>query len=177
MTVDAQQPRGSLIGHILKRIFLALFGYLVALVVGLVAIVVLYSILSYLPVSPDYFKLMSLAPIALLLVSPLWFFYFFIAIVATMVPAAVVMLAGEMLSLRKAWLNVLFGGAVALVGYTLLSTETYTVSAAQAPADFGVIFGAGLVGGFIYWLIAGRDAGFRRRPYPAILKAGGVERR
>jgi len=163
LTVDTQQPRGSLFGHVLRRIFLALFGYLVALVVGLVAIVVIYSVLAYLPVSPDYFKLMSLAPMALLLVPPLWFFYFFIALVATMVPAVLVILAGEFLSLRSAALNTLFGGAVALVGYTLLASETYTVSAAQAPADFGVIFGAGLVGGFVYWLIAGRDAGFRRR--------------
>jgi len=162
MTIETRPPRSSLIGHVLKRVLLALVGYLVALVVGLVAIVAIYSVLAYLPVSPDRFQLMSLAPIAFLLVPPLWFFYIFIALVATMAPAAIVMLAGECLGLRSAMLNVLFGGAVALVGYALLSTETYTVSAAQAPADFGVVFGAGLVGGFVYWLIAGRDAGFRR---------------
>jgi hypothetical protein len=29
-------------------------------------------------------------------------------------------------------------------------------------ADFGIIAGASLVAGLIYWLIVGRDAGFRR---------------
>ena len=32
----------------------------------------------------------------------------------------------------------------------------------QRLADMGIIAGAGLVAGLIYWLIAGRDAGFRR---------------
>jgi hypothetical protein len=29
-------------------------------------------------------------------------------------------------------------------------------------ADIGIIAAAGLVAGLVYWLIAGRDAGFRR---------------
>lgn len=163
MTIETQHPAGSSLGYVIRRIFLAFFGYLVSVLIGLVAIVVIYSLLSYVPGSPDYFKLMSLAPIALLLIPPLWFFYFFIAITATLVPAIVVMLAGEWLSLRSIWLNMLFGGAVALIGYAMLASQSYTVGVDQAPADYGVIAGAGLVGGFVYWLIAGRDAGFRRR--------------
>jgi hypothetical protein len=163
MTIDTQQPRGSLIGHLVKRIVLALFGYLVSVLIGLVAVVAIYSLLSHLPNSPAYFKSMSMAPIALLLVPPLWFFYFFIAVAATSLPAAVLILTGEFLSLRGVGLNMLFGGAAALFGYAVLSTQTYTVGIEQAPADYGVIFSAGLVGGLVYWLIAGRDAGFRRR--------------
>lgn len=163
MTIETQHPAGSSLGYVIRRIFLAFLGYLVSVLIGLVAIVVIYSLLSYVPGSPDYFKLMSLAPIALLLIPPLWFFYFFIAITATLVPAIVVMLAGELLSLRSIWLNMLFGGAVALIGYAMLASQSYTVGVDQAPADYAVIAGAGLVGGLVYWLIAGRDAGFRRR--------------
>lgn len=163
MTIETRQPVRSSLGHAFKRIFLTLFGYLVSVLIGLVAIVVIYSVASHLPNAPDYFKSMSMAPIALLLVPPLWFFYFFVAVTATVVPALVVVLACEFLSLRGIWLNMLSGGAVALIGYAMLSSETYVAGVQQTLADFGVVAGAGLVGGFVYWLIAGRDAGFRQR--------------
>lgn len=49
---------------------------------------------------------------------------------------------------------------VAAAGFMLLSPD-----APHDPerwADLGIILAAGLVAGFVYWLIAGRDAGFRR---------------
>ena len=163
MTIETQQPRGSLIVHLLKRIFLALFGYLVALVFGLLAIVVIYGVLSHVPGAPAYFTSMSMTPIALLYLPPLWLLVMMVALIATAVPAFFAIMAGEFLSLRSIWLNMLFGGAVALIGYVMLASETYLVGFEQALADFGVIVGAGFVAGFVYWLIAGRDAGFRRR--------------
>ncbi|SFP56986.1 hypothetical protein SAMN03159463_04476 [Mesorhizobium sp. NFR06] len=54
----------------------------------------------------------------------------------------------------------LFGAAAAAAGFMLILPD-----AADDPerwGDMGIIAGAGLVAGLIYWLIAGRDAGFRR---------------
>lgn len=158
-----QQPQGSAIGHVLKRLFLALFGYLIALLIGLIAIVVIYSVLIYLPGSPDYFKDMAVTPIALLLLPPLWVLYILVAFGCTIIPAIIVMLASEALSLRRAWLHMLFGALTSLFGYVLLAPQTEDVQTGPALPDLVIILGAGLVGGFVYWLVAGRDAGFRRR--------------
>lgn len=162
MTMNSKPAQGSLIGHVLKRIFLAALGYLISVIVGLMAIVAIYSLLSYLPGSPAYFKAMSMTPIAMLLIPPLWLFVIFITIVTTMVPALIAMLAGEIFALRSSWLNMLFGAGVGLIGFILLTPQTEGVDGAPAWADLSIVAAAGLVGGFVYWLIAGRDAGFRR---------------
>lgn len=151
--------RGSLVGHVIKRIFFALMGYGVSLLVGLVAIVAIYAFASYLPNAPSYFDAIAMSPIAMLFIPPLWILYLIIACAATIVPAALWMLASEALSLRSLWLHMLAGLASAAIGYLLLGAQT--VGAGQLP-DLGIVTAAGPVGGFVYWLIAGRDAGFRR---------------
>lgn len=149
-------------GHVLKRLFLALFGYFIALLLGLVAIVVIYSVLSFLPGSPAYFKDMSMTPIMLLLLPPLWILYILVAFGCTVIPALVAILVSESFSLRQVWLHMLFGGLCALIGYVLLAPQTEGVQQGPALPDLGIVLGAGLVAGFVYWLVAGRDAGFRR---------------
>jgi len=163
MTVDSDQRQGSLIGHVVKRILLALFGYLVALVVGLLAIVMIYSFLSYMPGLPSYFTAMSLAPLAMLYIPPLWIFTLLVAAVATAVPAVIAMLGGEIFGLRNTLVYMVLGAGVALLGYASLTPHVDAASHVLMSADTIVIVGAGLISGFVYWLVAGRDAGFRRR--------------
>ena len=61
--------------------------------------------------------------------------------------------------LRGAILMV-FGAIAAVAGFALIWPD-----APENPerwADTGIIAAAGLVAGLTYWLIAGRDAGFKR---------------
>ncbi|WP_430694839.1 hypothetical protein [Mesorhizobium montanum] len=149
-----------MIGHVLKRVLMVLVGYLVAVLVGLISVVVIYAILSSLPNAPGYFGLMELTPVALLVVPPLGMFVYFLTIILTGMQTLVFALIAEFFSLRSFWLHMLFGAAAAAAGFMLIWPD-----AAGDPerwADMGIIVGAGLVAGLIYWLIAGRDAGFRR---------------
>lgn len=154
-----ETARGSLVGHVIKRIFLVLCGYAVALLVGLVAIVAIYAFASYLPNAPGYFVAMSMTPIAMLFVPPFWILYLMIAAAATFVPMTLWALISESFSLRSIWLHLLAGLATATFGYLLIGNQTVGV---ENLPDVAIIAAAGPFGGLVYWLIAGRDAGFRR---------------
>ncbi|KUM24708.1 hypothetical protein AU467_06270 [Mesorhizobium loti] len=147
----------AVVGYVLKRILMVLAGYLVAVLVGLIALVVIYVVLSSLPNAPSYFELMQFTPVAVLVVPPLGMFVYFLTIVVTGMQTLVFALVAEFFSLRSYWLHMLFGAAAAAAGFALLWPD-----APERWADMGIIAGAGLVAGLVYWLIAGRDAGFRR---------------
>ncbi|TPI50265.1 hypothetical protein FJW05_04185 [Mesorhizobium sp. B2-9-1] len=156
----------AMIGYVLKRILMVLVGYLVAVLVGLIAVVVIYAILSSLPNAPGYFELMAFTPVAALVVPPLGMFIYFLTIVLTAMQTLVFAMVAEFFSLRSFWLHMLFGAAAAAAGFMLIWP-----GAADDPerwADMGIIAGGGLVAGLIYWLIAGRDAGLRRPLIKAI---------
>ncbi|AZO08075.1 MULTISPECIES: hypothetical protein [unclassified Mesorhizobium] len=151
-----------MVGYVLKRILMALAGYLVAVLAGLIAIVAIYAVLSALPNAPAYFDLMGVTPIMVLVVPPLGIFVYFLTIVVTGAQTLVFALIAEFFSLRNFWLHMLFGAAAAAAGFLMLWP-----GAPDEPerwADIGIIAAAGLVAGLVYWLIAGRDAGFRRPP-------------
>lgn len=76
---------------------------------------------------------------------------------ATLIPALLVVIVGEVARIRS-WLYYLVGGGVALAILPLLSridpgTMTYAL-----PALWHVFATAGFAGGFVYWLLAGRNA-------------------
>ncbi|WP_376774827.1 hypothetical protein [Mesorhizobium silamurunense] len=149
-----------MVGYVLKRILMVLAGYLVAVLVGLIALVVIYAVLSSLPNAPSYFELMQLTPVAVLVVPPLGMFVYFLTIVVTGMQTLVFALIAEFFSLRSFWLHMLFGGAAAAAGFMLFWPDA--PDDPERLADLSIIVAAGLVAGFVYWLIAGRDAGFRR---------------
>lgn len=148
--------------HIVKRILMMLAGYLVAVLVGLVAVAAIYATLSSLPNAPAYFDVMGVTPIAALVVPPLGMFIYFLTIVVTGAQTLVFALIAEFFSLRNALLHMFFAAAAAAGGFFLIWPSTAEEMDAGRWADIGIIAGAGLVAGLIYWLIAGRDAGFRR---------------
>jgi hypothetical protein len=149
-------------GHILKRILLVLAGYLLGLLAGLFAIVALYSALSSLPGAPAYFGAMSMTPVAVLLVPPVGVFIYVLAIFMTAAQSLALALIAESFALRQFWLHMLFGAVAAASGYALVAPISENAGWTLNNADMGIVAASGLAGGFVYWLIAGRDAGFRR---------------
>lgn len=80
-----------------------------------------------------------------------------IATGATIVPALLVVIIGEVARIRS-WLYYLLGGGAALAAIPLIAridpgTMTYSL-----PALWHVFATAGFAGGFVYWLLAGRNA-------------------
>lgn len=148
--------------HVLKRILMMLAGYVVAVLVGLIAVVVIYAALSYLPNAPEYFAVMGISPIAALVVPPLGMFVYFLTIVVTGLQTLIFALIAEFFSLRNVLMHMFFGAAAAAGGFFMLWPISADDMDPERWADIGIIAAAGLVAGLIYWLIAGREAGFRR---------------
>ncbi|WP_170136862.1 hypothetical protein [Mesorhizobium loti] len=148
--------------HVLKRVLMMLAGYFVSVLVGLIAIAVIYAALSSLPNAPDYFDVMGVSPIAVLVVPPLGMFVYFLTIVVTALQTLIFALIAEFFSLRNFLLHMVFGAAAAVGGFALIWPSAPEDMDPERWADIGIIAAAGLVAGLLYWLIAGRDAGFRR---------------
>ncbi|PDQ20804.1 hypothetical protein CN311_12420 [Mesorhizobium sanjuanii] len=151
--------------HALKRVLMMLAGYFVAVLVGLIAVVAIYAALSSLPNAPDYFAFMGVTPIMALVVPPLGMFVYFLTIMLTGLQTLIFTLIAEFFSLRNFWLHMVFGAAAAVGGFALVWPSAPADMSPERWADIGIIAAAGLVAGLIYWLIAGREAGFRRPLY------------
>lgn len=159
------------VAHVLKRLLLAVCGYLAAVFIGLVAAALLYGALSSLPGAPDYFAAMSISPFIALAVPTVGGFVLMIAVIATITQTFVTTLISEIFALRAAWLHMLFGALVSASGFLLIMPVAESVAGQMLlePAIFAV---AGAAGGLVYWLIAGRKAGFRRAVVAAPATAG-----
>jgi hypothetical protein len=76
---------------------------------------------------------------------------------ATLIPAILVVIVGEVARIRS-WLYYLVGGGVALAVIPLLSRVDPGTMTYALPALWHVFATAGFAGGFAYWLLAGRNA-------------------
>jgi hypothetical protein len=148
--------------HVLKRLLMMLAGYLVAVLIGLIAVAVIYAVLSALPNAPEYFGFAVVTPLAALVVPPLGMFIYFVTIIITGLQTLIFALIAEFFSLRNVLLHMLFGAAAAAGGFFLIWPTPAEDMNPERWADIGIIAASGLVAGLVYWLIAGRDAGFRR---------------
>ncbi|ESZ06440.1 hypothetical protein NKH47_04910 [Mesorhizobium sp. M1060] len=150
----------AMVKHVLKRILMMLAGYFVSVLIGLFAVVAIYCALAVLPNAPDYFGAMQFSPIVVLLWPPLGMVVYFLTIVLTGLQTLIFALLAEFFALRNFLVHMLFGAAAAAAGFFLVWPAAE--EDAGHWADIGIIAAAGLVAGLVYWLIAGRDAGFRR---------------
>lgn len=76
---------------------------------------------------------------------------------ATIVPALLVVIVGEVARIRS-WLYYVIGGGIALAIIPLLARIDPATMTYSLPALWHVFATAGFAGGFVYWLLAGRNA-------------------
>ena len=76
----------------------------------------------------------------------------------TLLPAAIAAIAGEALSIRSWMYYVLAGGAALAAIPILASSPSEQIPPLPAGQYMTIFAAAGFVGGFVYWLLAGRNA-------------------
>jgi hypothetical protein len=76
----------------------------------------------------------------------------------TVLPAAIAAIAGEALRIRSWMYYVLAGGAAMAAIPVLASPPTHNLPSLPAGQYMTIFAAAGFVGGFVYWLLAGRNA-------------------
>ena len=163
----------SLILHVLKRMALVGTGYLLGLLAGLAALVLFYVALSALPGAPHYFSWVSVGSLLLLLVPPVALFTIVVSVYVTAIPMLVAAAMTEGFALRHVWLHMMLAALVGLCGFIMIvPTFDETVSRFDL-ADLGIVAAAGAVGGIVYWLVAGRQAGLKLPKSPTPLASTG----
>lgn len=76
---------------------------------------------------------------------------------ATLIPALLVVVVGEVVRIRS-WLYYMIGGGAALAIIPLLARVDPGTMTYALPALWHVFATAGFAGGIVYWLLAGRNA-------------------
>jgi hypothetical protein len=76
---------------------------------------------------------------------------------ATLIPALLVVIVGEVARIRS-WLYYLIGGGLSLAVIPLFARADPGTMTYSLPAMWHVFATAGFAGGFVYWLLAGRNA-------------------
>ncbi len=76
---------------------------------------------------------------------------------ATIIPALLVVIAGEVARIRS-WLYYVVGGGIALTVIPLMARLDPASMTYSLPALWHVFATAGFAGGLVYWMLAGRNA-------------------
>ena len=76
----------------------------------------------------------------------------------TVLPAAIAAIVGEALRIRS-WMYYVLGGGAAMAAIPVLASPGAASLPAIPTGQYMTIFaGSGFIGGFVYWLLAGRNA-------------------
>lgn len=143
---------------IIARSFAILAGFIGACVAAdlIVVVAALYPDWSDIHLGPmDRVEFGVIAALAFVFVSALAF-----------VPALVAVVVAETWSFRSILYYAIAGAVVGFVGYAgLVNFDLDRIGATSYfRREMEIMIGAGIVGGLVYWLIAGRNAGAWRRP-------------
>jgi hypothetical protein len=131
--------------YLLRLILLVPLGYVAAIIAAALTLTVSFATADW-----------ELYPVemAFLTVSSV----FFVG-AASFLFALVAIIIAEVFRFRSVFYFVIFGGALGFGFHLLALTALFDQRVLAFPA-------AGFVGGFVYWLIAGRLSGFDREPNP-----------
>jgi hypothetical protein len=85
-------------------------------------------------------------------------FFLTVAPLMTLLPALAVIAAGEIARVRSVLYYILGGGIAAAIMPLLMAPPEFAASPTYSAQYFAIIATAGFAGGFVYWLISGRNA-------------------
>ena len=138
------------------RFIIVAIGFILALTTSLVMLV----LIGGRELGRGYVETANLDP-TFSLITDIWGVVLFATALGpalTILPALAAIIIGEVARIRSAVYYVLAGGA-ALIALPLLYVTGDGIAAAVPNTRYMIIFSAsGFVGGFVYWLIAGRKA-------------------
>jgi hypothetical protein len=149
--------------RLLLRFILVPIGAAAALAAGIAVMVIAHhhALTTLFDADPqaqqDYFLALLLAGPVLALLLSIWAFHMF-------VPAAIGVVISEVLAIRSWIYHAANGGISAWLGWAL----TQDIQAEyRFLAEPGILIAAGLLGGLVYWIVAGWTAGFWKPLRPA----------
>jgi len=146
----------------LSRFFVILFSLLFALLAAGIALAIGVMAPELISVSSD--------PIEKFMFFAGAFFATWLAVAAAFVPAVIVITIAETFDIRSIFYYAIGGGLIAAVVWYMADISVQLENTTDlSPIGYGLqlVAAAGIIGGFVYWLLAGRKAGMWKNPYAA----------
>ncbi len=151
-----------MIAHIAKRIAFVVLGYFAALAAGAAVFPGLLLFIAYFKPGSELWQMLGLGPIAVMVAPVILFYIMWIVMILTVIPAAILKLITEIFGLRRLWLYLLISLALAGVAGLMIMPDWFSAMSSDRWLLTLAVALSALVGGVVYWAIAGRMAGFRR---------------
>lgn len=146
-----------MIGRVVGRALSVLFGFLLAIITGAVTLFALGlswaadEAVRYAEGPQDEVTHMMHEGFGMLA------FFVTVSPVLTLLPAIAVAVAGELARIRSAFYYVTAGGLATAV-MPLIMSYREQAQATYSAEYFAILATAGFAGGFVYWLVTGRNA-------------------
>lgn len=151
-----------MIAHIAKRLFFVVLGYFAALAAGAAAFPGVLILINAVSPGSQLEQVVGLGPIALFVAPVILIYIMSIVMILTFIPAAILKLVTEIFALRWLWLHLLISLALAALAGLMIIPDWFSDMGRDRWLVTIAVALSALVGGVVYWAIAGQRAGFRR---------------
>jgi len=146
----------------LWRIIVIVAGYIFSLLGLFAALAALFGLASLAPFAPAYWSLTGVSPVIFVGAPALGLFAVVTAIVLSVVPIALIVLAAELFSWRSPAVYVVPAALLAAAIYWQFSPRTTGGLDGTGLVELVLFALSGAAAGAVYWLVAGRKAGVWR---------------
>jgi len=149
-----------MIANIAARIAFVVLGYFAGIASGSAAFPCMLALISLFVPNSALWDWLGLGPIAVIAAPVLFFFVMWITVVMTFIPAAVANLVTEFFAIRNVYAHLAIAIGLAVSAALIIDPTWFSMmSTDKMLVTLAALLGA-LVGGLVYWAIAGRNAGF-----------------
>ena len=146
---------------VVKRLFLALSGYLASILVFFLALALLFAGASALFPDIGAWSVMGVSPVLALGAPVAGLFLIVAAMTLSAIPMLIAVLLTEWFGWRSVWIYAVPASVVTAAAYLALSPRVWFGADILVAAELAIFAVAGAIAGLLYWAIAGRNAGFR----------------
>ena len=151
-----------MIAHIAKRLFFVVLGYFAALAAGAAAFPGILILINAISPGSQLEQVVGLGPIALFVAPIILIYIMSIVMILTFIPAAILKLVTEIFALRWLWLHLLISLALAALAGLMIIPDWFSDMGRDRWLVTIAVALSALIGGVVYWAIAGQRAGFRQ---------------
>ena len=151
-----------MIAAIATRIAFVVLGYLAGIATGSAAFPCVLAIISAFVPDSALWDWLGLGLIVIVAAFVLFFVVMWITVVMTFIPAAIANLVTEAFAIRNVYVHILIAIGLAVSAALIIDHKWFSMMGTDRMLITAAAFCGAVVGGLVYWAIAGRNAGLRR---------------
>ena len=150
-----------MIAAIATRLGFVVLGYFAGIATGSAAFPCVLAVISAFVPQSSLWDWLGLGPVAMIAAPVLFFFLMWITVIMTFIPAAIANILTEAFAVRNVYVHILIAIALAVSAGLILDPTWFSMMGTDRMLITFAAFCGAVVGGLVYWAIAGRNAGFR----------------